>query len=722
MSVGKLDRLLWFVCLLSALALSRVAPSAVHPVSRRERSPDVLDTYSDRNDNEESGHQPAGQEGADVEKTDERLQTANGTIPIVGAAREPTNGGRKTDQHNHLQKHSHHHRVAESKDEEGGPAPVASGSINHGRGVMNGGRGNGNGSSGNEYGTHFHSRTAKGKGPIVQGGQGDGEGPHQPDEQWYSIRRLLIDWSWPECLGFEAKEHLYYQIGHALFLVAFLAPNIPCGFLVLRCAAIAGCILMLLWGWFVNCSLDAVVWFGGFLVVNTIYAVILLCKLRPVKFDREIESVYVALFKPLRVSRHQFKKVLNCMKIVRSLKFQEIYVQEKITKVDSLSLVLSGKLVISQNHKAHHIVFPHQFLDSPEWFGVSTDDYFQVSIMAMEDSRVLIWHRDKLKLSMISEPFLETVFDHILGRDVVKKLMQVTQVGEIMAQGNGCVPSSFDDAEDKPMLAKGKGTDNGGHGLTALINRQLQDSSIPLLPFRSDVAKVIRGVRPIYPVRSGTRPSEASSEEDVEKGCDVTSNTIPNVSARPITRRTERPPERGILGPKSANIMNPTFMPIGTVHSPDVAKLARPSAAEPTSASSEEDVEKGCDVTNNTIPNVSARPITRRTERPPERGISGPKSAKYHRTPPSYQSGPYILPMLPTLLDRRTPNHLMQVLRKKMKRLAILLTILFRGFRSMFPLGRLHVDRIDHSSPVIVRLSQQMLPNVLRRVVECQKL
>lgn len=48
--------------------------------------------------------------------------------------------------------------------------------------------------------------------------------------------------------------------------------------------------------------------------------------------------------------------------------------------------------------------------------------------MAMEQSRVLIWHRDKLKLSIMNEPFLQVVFDHILGRDVVKKLMQVTQV------------------------------------------------------------------------------------------------------------------------------------------------------------------------------------------------------------------------------------------------------------------------------------------------------
>ncbi|KAG8251452.1 hypothetical protein J6590_079349 [Homalodisca vitripennis] len=81
-------------------------------------------------------------------------------------------------------------------------------------------------------------------------------------------------------------------------------------------------------------------------------------------------------------------------------------------------------LVVSQNGRALHIVFPHQFLDSPEWFGVSTDEYFQVSVTAMEDSRVLLWHRDKLKLSIITDQFLQAVFDHILGRDVVKKLMQ----------------------------------------------------------------------------------------------------------------------------------------------------------------------------------------------------------------------------------------------------------------------------------------------------------
>ncbi|XP_055586953.1 blood vessel epicardial substance isoform X2 [Uranotaenia lowii] len=291
------------------------------------------------------------------------------------------------------------------------------------------------------------------------------------------------DWTLMECFSLRRTHHLYYQIGNGLFFLAFLAPNGPFGMLWLRCVVIIGCVLMIIWGWQIECTMDVVVWAGLFLLVNAVYVGALLCKLRPVKFEKEIEAVYVALFKPLRVSRHQFKKVLNCMKLVRSLKYQEIYAQEKVTKVDSLSLVLSGKLVVSQNQKALHIVFPHQFLDSPEWFGVSTDDYFQVSIMAMEESRVLIWHRDKLKLSIMAEPFLQAVFDHILGRDVVKKLMQVTQVSETMAQSNGYISAGYgEDAEDKPMLTSqksssngsSKASENGGHGITALINRQLQ--------------------------------------------------------------------------------------------------------------------------------------------------------------------------------------------------------------------------------------------------------
>ncbi|KRF82323.1 blood vessel epicardial substance isoform X3 [Drosophila novamexicana] len=282
------------------------------------------------------------------------------------------------------------------------------------------------------------------------------------------------DWSIEQCLIWQQPHHLYFQLGWAFLFLAFLAPHGPFGSLWMRATLLIGCIMMGMYGYLIECTPDVVLWSGLGIGINFIYLIVVLCRLRPVRFDQEIEAVYVALFQPLCVTRHQFRKVLNCMKVIRALKYQEVYAQEKVTKVDSLSLVLSGKLVVSQHQRALHIVFPHQFLDSPEWFGVSTDDYFQVSIMAMEESRVLIWHRDKLKLSIMAEPFLQTVFDHILGRDVVKKLMQVTQVSESIAS-NGFLPSGgyAEDAEDKPMLILKKSVDVG-HGLTALINRQLQ--------------------------------------------------------------------------------------------------------------------------------------------------------------------------------------------------------------------------------------------------------
>lgn len=42
-----------------------------------------------------------------------------------------------------------------------------------------------------------------------------------------------------------------------------------------------------------------------------------------------------------------------------------------------------------------------------------------------------------------------------------------------MAASNGFLPTGYDDAEDKPMLMMKK-NGNDGHGITALINRQLQ--------------------------------------------------------------------------------------------------------------------------------------------------------------------------------------------------------------------------------------------------------
>ncbi|XP_017879043.1 blood vessel epicardial substance-like isoform X1 [Ceratina calcarata] len=312
-------------------------------------------------------------------------------------------------------------------------------------------------------------------------GQGSGS-PHSPIVPPTFLYGVLT------CQPYQgiSVNHIYFQLANAFFLLSHLAPSGIHGVLYLRCTLLVGCAFLALWGWTIACWLDAALWNALFVAINFVHVCTLLYKLRPIKFSREVEEVYIAVFQPLRVSRHQFKKVLNCMKVIRQLKYQEVYAQEKVTKVDSLSLVLSGKLVVSQNGRALHIVFPHQFLDSPEWFGVSTDEYFQVSITAMEESRILLWHRDKLKLSIISDQFLQAVFDHVLGRDVVKKLMQVseTMAASSHQQQNGQViglsgiGALENDPDTKLFVVKKTGD---SQGITALISRQLQEERMPLL-------------------------------------------------------------------------------------------------------------------------------------------------------------------------------------------------------------------------------------------------
>lgn len=157
------------------------------------------------------------------------------------------------------------------------------------------------------------------------------------------IGNLLNGWTHKKCDEWQPPHHLYFQVANALFLIAFLSPNGSYGALYTRCALVLGSIFLLMWSYSIECSLDAFVWSSSFLCINFVYLITLIYRLRPIRFEEEIDAVYETLFKPLQVTRHQFRKILNCMKLIRSLKYQEVYAQEKFTHVDSLSLVLSGK-------------------------------------------------------------------------------------------------------------------------------------------------------------------------------------------------------------------------------------------------------------------------------------------------------------------------------------------------------------------------------------------
>lgn len=132
---------------------------------------------------------------------------------------------------------------------------------------------------------------------------------------------------------------------------------------------------------------------------------------------------YCNLFRPLGVSRVDFQRLFSYARGIQTIKPKDIYAVEDQTVVDHLSLLLSGRVSVVRAGVTRHIVDCYQFLESPEWFGMSSSEKYQVSIVALEESQLLVWNRDKLKLSISSDRYLQTILDHILGRDIVKKLM-----------------------------------------------------------------------------------------------------------------------------------------------------------------------------------------------------------------------------------------------------------------------------------------------------------
>ena len=114
----------------------------------------------------------------------------------------------------------------------------------------------------------------------------------QSDLVWTFVTKQLSPLVAGQCHSTYSLQPLYYHLGCAFFLLAFLAPSHRHGAaLYARCMLIFGCILFAMWSFLTECRPDVLLWSAIFIIANLIHMVILICKLRPVKFEREIEEV-----------------------------------------------------------------------------------------------------------------------------------------------------------------------------------------------------------------------------------------------------------------------------------------------------------------------------------------------------------------------------------------------------------------------------------------------
>ena len=165
-----------------------------------------------------------------------------------------------------------------------------------------------------------------------------------------NMSRVLVPPHLDMCSTWQPLHHLYYQIAHLTLLLVTVLPlgqgTHPVSVLVLRLGLLVYSALIILWSLVTDCSLDTLSWSAALFVINLVHTIIILVSIYVSQcsaIPSDMLPAYHKLFQPLGVSRSQYLKLLSWRKEVRVVSGKETVITEKMSRVDCISLVLSGR-------------------------------------------------------------------------------------------------------------------------------------------------------------------------------------------------------------------------------------------------------------------------------------------------------------------------------------------------------------------------------------------
>ncbi|KAK9503265.1 hypothetical protein O3M35_011873 [Rhynocoris fuscipes] len=237
---------------------------------------------------------------------------------------------------------------------------------------------------------------------------------------------------WPEipqqarvCGEWEPAQHNLFQLSNLFFAAAFLVPrSYKQGLIILRALLTAGFFVQAVWSGVNVCSGDIVIWSTVLGILNLVHTLALFIRLFPPSLSPELQELYVRMFSPLKVSRKHFKELTREASVLM-LDAGDAYAIEEVTNADErLSILLKGKLKVTCDSIHLHYISSYQFIDSPEWEAghVTSDELFQVTITAEEESLYLCWPKLKLARVLRHRPTLKIVLSNLIGKDITQKL------------------------------------------------------------------------------------------------------------------------------------------------------------------------------------------------------------------------------------------------------------------------------------------------------------
>ncbi|KAG8278604.1 cAMP binding [Homalodisca vitripennis] len=226
------------------------------------------------------------------------------------------------------------------------------------------------------------------------------------------------------CDDWRQPQHILFQLANVCCMLSYSSPTNRIGIVFMHSLLIIGYFTFSVWAWSIVCAPDVFIWNLCFTLLNLFQLIYVLYQMRPVKFDPELEEVYHTLFRPFKVTRLQFKKlVCGDLAQIMSLHAGEAYAMQDLTRTDRLGLLLTGKVNVLSDQQFLHPILPCEFLDSPEFESrANMDDKFKVSIVAATSCRYLYWQRTTLEYLFVKETYLATVMSTLVARDITTKL------------------------------------------------------------------------------------------------------------------------------------------------------------------------------------------------------------------------------------------------------------------------------------------------------------
>ncbi|XP_038614136.1 popeye domain-containing protein 2 [Tachyglossus aculeatus] len=216
-----------------------------------------------------------------------------------------------------------------------------------------------------------------------------------------------------------------YHLGNCFFLLGYMGGSGPHGSLYVFGLLAAGFLCSALWAWLGACQPDLGAWSALLGLACLLQAAHLVYRLRQETLREEFARLYEALGLPLRVPLPTYREVVRCCEErVLPLALGQTYAVEGETPIDRLSLLLSGRVRVSQDGQFLHYVFPYQFLDSPEWESLrpAEEGKFQVTLTAETECSYVSWPRGRLNALLGRQRDVSGLFSALLGHDICEKL------------------------------------------------------------------------------------------------------------------------------------------------------------------------------------------------------------------------------------------------------------------------------------------------------------